>query len=404
VNDTQQPKQSQRAQRVRLALAAVLVLLMLLLITTSYFLVQVLTPPGSKQAKARTPEGMTWIRSIYGFGSKPDAQLLAPNDTAIAPNGTIWVTDTQRSRLIGFNPDGSYRTMIHQGPSGSSPAAIGRPVGVDVDENGLIYVADYDTNRVRVFTPNNQAVRDWEVPLPTEVAVGTDRIAVATVNGIALFKKNGELITLLGRRGTGKDDFDIPKGVVFGPDGTLYVSDTLNNRLKAIDRQGKTLWINKYGPANAGEKAKAQEEGKGKGLLQMPAGLTMDAAGRLVLVDPFELVVAVVSPKDGKVIARYGELGDQDGQFLYPTGISYDPARDWFAVADTNNDRVQIIRIKGSGGGVLAALRRAAVGPVWVCCIPLILLLAAIVIIALRRRADKNRRHDSAEQQIPAEL
>src|SRR5580698_9716947 len=36
----------------------------------------------------------------------------------------------------------------------------------------------------------------------------------------------------------------------------------------------------------------------------------------------------------------------------YPTGIAYDKTRDWFAVADTSNNRVQIIRLPGTGGGV----------------------------------------------------
>ena len=64
----------------------------------------------------------------------------------------------------------------------------------------------------------------------------------------------------------------------------------------------------------------------------------------------------IFSAEDGEFIAKYGAYGRDDGQFIFPSSIDYDPDRDWFAVADNGNSRVQIIRIPGSGdGGALAA-------------------------------------------------
>ena len=80
-------------------------------------------------------------------------------------------------------------------------------------------------------------------------------------------------------------------------------------------------------------------------------------------------------PKDGKFLAKYGAYGEKDGQFSYPSSIAYDPQRDWFAVADSSNSRVQIVRIPDSGADPLGAVRRQLAGPIRACLVPLALLL-----------------------------
>jgi MYXO-CTERM domain-containing protein len=87
------------------------------------------------------------------------------------------------------------------------------------------------------------------------------------------------------------------------------------------------------------------------------------------------------------VLARYGEYGQDDGKLSYPSDIAYDGVRDWVAVADTDNDRVQLFEIEGTGGGsVLGDVRRGDYGPVWVCALPLAGLAALALLAALGRR------------------
>lgn len=146
----------------------------------------------------------------------------------------------------------------------------------------------------------------------------------------------------------------------------------------------------------------------------LPSGMTMDGSGRIVLVDPFRFRIAVVDPKT-KDIARepgsngrpgrqafYGDQGSADGFFNYPTGIAYDKTRDWFAVADTFNNRVQIVRIPGSGGGALAPVIGAFRLPMCVLCVPWILLLAAALVLASRRRRNRALGEDLADPGEPA--
>jgi sugar lactone lactonase YvrE len=375
-------RKSRRTNRTRTALAIILALLVLMLFTLSIFVVKLMTPVGSPESGGST-KGLKWVRSIYGWGKGENQQLYGPTDVGIAPNGTIWVNDPQRFQLVGFNPDGSYKALIHKGPMYMMPQAFA------VSRDNLIYIADFANHKIRVFTPDNKELRSWGSTLPIEIDVRDNLVAVGGRDKVSLYDTQGKLITDWGVRGNEENEFDVIRGIAIGPDGNIYLSDTENHRIKSYTQAGKLRWV--Y-PSNADWKQwQAQIAAGNKAVkpFQIPAGMTFDSAGRLVLVDAFEFAIMAIDTKTGHVTQRYGEYGEQDGKLGYPTSIAYDPVRDWFAVADTANNRVQIFRLTGSGGNPLSGIARATVGPVWVCSIPLILLLIAVAIASLRRRAEK---------------
>ncbi len=238
-----------KTQRQRRALIVVLVALVLLLAATTYFLLSVLEPIG----RVATPEdagGIVWVRSIYGYGETLDEQLRQPNDTAIAPDGTIWVADQTKQQVVGFNPDGSYSSLLHQGPRGSTPQAFSFPSALAVDEDGLVYVGDPERDRVFVLTAENEVVLEYIVPDVRSVAVRGDRVVVGSMAGFIILDKEGEVIKLLGTRGQGIDQFDTVSGVAISEDGTIYAVDTYNNRLSAYDLDGERKWIRQIGESN----------------------------------------------------------------------------------------------------------------------------------------------------------
>lgn len=375
-----------RNKRIRVILSIVLVILFLLLIGLSYFVLRLLTPSGEPDS-ADVPEGLTWVRSIYGYGPSVQEQLLGPNDAGFGSGGTIWVTDGQRARILGFAPDGTYTSIISAGPEGEGPGQLYRPDAIDVSDAGEIYIADYGTQRVTVFSEDNEFLREWSVPSPLEVAVGEDRVVVGTLYGFGVYTLDGELITTIGTRGKADDEFDGVRGVVIDEDGTVYFADTHNKRIKAYDSNGELLWMYPTGTEGADEHT-----------FQLPVGMTMDGNGRLVVLDAFDFQMVVLDPEQqGAFIAAYGEEGTDDAQFIYPTGIDYDASRDWFVVADTRNDRAQIVRIEGSGDNLGAALRRAWSSPIRLCALPLLLLLIAIAVARSRTNRSQKNEQNTAE-------
>jgi sugar lactone lactonase YvrE len=134
---------------------------------------------------------------------------------------------------------------------------------------------------------------------------------------------------------------------------------------------------------------------------ELPQGMTVDDAGRIVLVDAFRPRISALDPANGEVLGVYGRDGALDGQFKYPTAIAYDSARDQYVVADTGNHRLQIVRIEGSGGSVAAVARRLEGQPLWVCCFPLALLLILVAMAVARSRreaAERVARDDDGTQ------
>jgi hypothetical protein len=133
--------------------------------------------------------------------------------------------------------------------------------------------------------------------------------------------------------------------------------------------------------------------------LQLPADVTIDGRGRLVVVDSLDFSISVFDPADGSFIAKYGAYGPQDGQFIYPSSIDYDSQRDWFAIADSGNSRIQIIRIPDSGRQTDAAatVRRALSGPLRACLVPLLLLLILFILFVIRSR--KRKKEELMRQQ-----
>lgn len=385
-------REYERARRTRLLLSAGLVVLFLLLIVVLGFVARIVTPVGRPSAN-ELPQGLTWVRSIYGWGRTEDSQLHAPSDVGLGPDGTIWVADSSRFRIIGFTPTGALKTILTQGEGAVFPQSF------DVADDGDLYVCDFAHDRIVVLSPDNKVVREWKVQLPMEVAVRGDRVVVGSRAGVAVFDRQGNVISYWGQRGSGPDDVDVVRGVAIGSDGTIYISDTQNHRLKAYTEKGELKWV--YPSAEEMKRFKqnaSTEATAAKAPFQIPTGMTFDAAGRLLVVDPFEFAIMSIDTANGHVLDRWGEFGERDGFFGYPTSLDYDPARDWFVIADTANDRVQIVRLPGSGGGVAAAVRRAWGGPMWACYGPLILLLlAAVVAVSARRRSRRAEADERGE-------
>lgn len=398
---------SRRGRRVFILL---LLLLLVMLGVASYFLLRLMAPAGAPTG-GQDLGGITWIRSIYGTSESPEDQFNLVQSAVPGPDGSIWINDSDSAAVFQFTPDGQF-VREETGPE-DQPLSIPGRVLFGPDE--LMYVVDTPNDVIRVLDQNGEEVRAYSVPSPFSVAVNENRVAVGTRFGFAILdKEEGEPLRVIGSKGRGEDQFDYVQGIAFDDEGNIYVADAFNNRLSAYDSEGNRLWIVQTGlPTNQAEmvddklaiKTDVKPDLAEGDQLQTPMGLTIDGAGRLVVIDMFECALAVFDAADGSFIAKYGEFGAGDGQFLYPTSIGYDPQRDWFTVADNMNSRAQVVRISGSSGGVgaQAAVRRALSGPLRACLFPL-LLLVLIVILWFVARAVRRQRERAREEAARREL
>lgn len=89
-------------------------------------------------------------------GLARDALLSFPFDVAVAPDGTIVISDTGNHRLRAVSPDGRIYALAGTGRwgfSGDGSAAVqvefDGPEGVTLDSKGNLFIADTENQRVR---------------------------------------------------------------------------------------------------------------------------------------------------------------------------------------------------------------------------------------------------------------
>lgn len=147
----------------------------------------------------------------YGDGTATGAIFSAPSGAAIDTLGNIYIADTANNRIRKVTPSGVVSTLAGSGTKGFSDgqgvvSQFNSPMGVAVDANFNIYVADSGNNRIRKITPSG---------------------AVTTIAG------SGSAGYKDGQKGS-ETQFSGPTGVVVDASGNLIVTDYYNNRIRKI--------------------------------------------------------------------------------------------------------------------------------------------------------------------------
>lgn len=364
--------------QTRWVLSVVVILLIALLAVLVALFVNLLQPVGLPVSSApAASKEMQWVRSLYGFGPSAAEQLRSPSSVAIAPNGDIYATDPIRSRIMIFSADGTPKGILASATPGVGEGQFTRPESIDISQNGDVFIADSQAKKVIVFNRDKQYVREYPVDeMARGVYEADGKVYVLDAGHVIVFDEQGERLSSFGTRGKKPGQIDAYQGIAVR-DGSIYIADSYNRRIQAFDESGTLLWA---APLTTTQPATDTATGS----WDLPQDLTFDGKGQLVVVDAFTFQLVVVDPKNGDRVNAFGEFGRQDGQFFYPTSVAYDARRDWFAVADTQNNRVQVVRLPESNKQpAQASLWRIASSPYRYLAPPALVLLLAVLFSAL---------------------
>jgi sugar lactone lactonase YvrE len=153
--------------------------------------------------------------------------------------------------------------------------------------------------------------------------------------------------------GVERGQFNLPRGITVGPDGSFYVVDTANMRIQKFDATGKWVQIIGAGKGTGdGQFNGFSDEAIGTG----PGGIAVDPAGNIYVADTWNHRIQKFD-KDGKFLGKWGEfisLGDpaaandaaKDTKFFGPRGVAVGPDGNVY-VTDTGNKRVLIFDSSG---------------------------------------------------------
>ena len=100
-----------------------------------------------------------------------------PTRVSPSPSGDLYVSDGYRnSRVHRFSGQGELISSWGE-PGTSAPSEFFSPHCLWVDGGGNIYVCDRKNNRIQIFSPQGEYLRQWtNVQLPTDLHIGADGV------------------------------------------------------------------------------------------------------------------------------------------------------------------------------------------------------------------------------------
>src|SRR6185503_12649696 len=108
---------------------------------------------------------------VRGFNDGPasEAEFDSPLGVAVDKQGNIFVADTYNDRIRKIAKDGNVTTVAGAGSPGlrdgeASSGLFDTPCGVAVDKEGNIFVADTGNNKVRKITALGEVINIGEPP------------------------------------------------------------------------------------------------------------------------------------------------------------------------------------------------------------------------------------------------
>jgi sugar lactone lactonase YvrE len=243
------------------------------------------------------PINIFTIGGFYGEGEMQFIQSIASDE-----NGNIYVADTNNDRVQKFTSDGKYLMSIHGDES--EGGLLLSPRGVFVHQNGNLYISNSGAANIQVF------------------------------NSL------GEFLFTFGNSGTEDGQFNNPTYITSDSEGNIYISDTYNQRVQKFTAEGDFLM--KFGSRGNSD----GQFGTSSYYYYGPSDIAIENDGDIWVADFYNSRIQKFD-SSGNFVLKFGTSGTGDGQFNYPSGLHlYND--EYLYIADSQNNRIQIFDLSGN--------------------------------------------------------
>lgn len=268
------------------------------------------------------PEEDSYLKNVL-TGARETSEGMGKPYAIAVHRGRIFISDTV-SRVVRVFDVPNQRFFRIGEDEGNGQLL--KPMGLDTDENGTLYVADASARAILAYDREGKYLRTIAGPTffdrlsSVTVDPKGERLYVVDIGGVSsenhrvrvFDAKGGKHLFDFGKRGSGQGEFNLPRDVAVGKDGRLYVVDGGNFRVQIFDRDGK--YLKSFGSI-----------GKQLGNFARPKEVATDPSGNVYVADSafgnFQIFTA-----EGELLMFIGDRSEQDApaKYMLPSGIAVD--------------------------------------------------------------------------------
>jgi uncharacterized protein (TIGR03437 family) len=291
-------------------------------------------------------------------GAATGAQLLSPRNVAVDAVGNFYFSEFHGHRVRKVTPGGIISTVAGTGVAGFSGdgfqavnAQLDLPAGLALDRLGALYIADSGNGRVRKILTggiiSTYLGDPLKIPLGTPVAVAVDMAGTLFVADSGNRVVYSYTVAAAWTNPAGTAQLTAPWDLAVDLNGVLYIADGVHIR-KVVSGQLQTVAGDGYLHA-IGDGGLATEA-----VLSQPSAIALNGAGSLYIADTGTQRVRQVLPTGviqtlvGTGIAGYfsDNVAASSAMLNLPAGVAVDAAGD-VVIADTWNQRVRQVTADG---------------------------------------------------------
>ncbi|RMH20609.1 MAG: 6-bladed beta-propeller [Gammaproteobacteria bacterium] len=248
--------------------------------------------------------------------------LVKPFDVA-AKDGKVFVTDTVQRKLVMFDVTGGHYLEIGD----KAPGTLRKPMGVCISSLNEVFVADITARQIVVFDINGSFLRKLgrkeDFRRPTDVGISPDgkTLYVVDIGGVdtdqhhvvVMDANTGKIKNIIGKRGTADNEFNLPIQIDVATDGSFYVVDKGNFRVKHFSPEGE--YLGGFG-----------QPGRVPGSFASPKGIAVGPDNNIYVVDSAFGNIQIFNP-DFQLLMYLGTRGEAGypAKYMLPAGVDVDP-------------------------------------------------------------------------------
>ena len=166
-------------------------------------------------------------------GEGPDT-FNGPTDVAIGDNGDIFVTDGHfNNRVVKFSKDGTF--IKTWGRKGTGPGEFNLPHTIAIDSHGRLFVGDRSNARIQIFDQDGNFLEEWDqFGMPSGIFIDeNDMIYVAD------YQKHEALLVGSAKDGSIATRIEpvIAEGIMVDRAGNIFAGEVAGRMLKKFAKQ-----------------------------------------------------------------------------------------------------------------------------------------------------------------------